>query len=71
MANRGYENAVEDLLNPEWFDPVDVDLLFRYLPGYEGPLFLVGYNAMGPRDVRSMRRRAYWTNAGEFVASGI
>ena len=34
----GYEVTVEKLLHPEMFDPVDDDLLFRFLPGYEGAL---------------------------------
>ncbi len=35
---KGYEATVEELLNPEVFDPVDDDLLFRFMPGYEGAL---------------------------------
>ena len=34
----GYEATVEDLLHPERFEPVDDDLLFRFMPGYEGAL---------------------------------
>ena len=37
-AGRGYEAAVEDLLNPEQFEPVDEELLYRFMPGYEGAL---------------------------------
>ena len=37
-AARGYEATVEELLNPEQFEPVDDDLLYRFLPGYEGAL---------------------------------
>ena len=37
-AARGYEATVEELLNPERFEAVDDDLLYRYLPGYEGAL---------------------------------
>ena len=38
MTQNGYESTVDDLLNPRRFDPVDDDLLFRYMPGYEGAL---------------------------------
>ena len=38
MTENGYEATVDDLLNPERFDPIDDDLLFRYMPGYEGAL---------------------------------
>ena len=37
-ASRGYESAVDELLNPEQFEPVDNDLLYRFMPGYEGAL---------------------------------
>ena len=37
-AARGYEATVEELLNPERFEPVDSDLLYRFMPGYEGAL---------------------------------
>ena len=37
-AESGYEATVDDLLNPERFEPVDADLLYRYMPGYEGAL---------------------------------
>ena len=37
-AETGYEATVEELLHPERFEPVDNDLLFRFLPGYEGAL---------------------------------
>ena len=37
-AATGYEATVEELLNPEQFEPVDNDLLYRFLPGYEGAL---------------------------------
>ena len=37
-AGRGYEAAVEDLLNPEQFEPVDEEMLYRFMPGYEGAL---------------------------------
>ena len=35
---KGYEATVEELLNPEQFAPVDNELLFRFMPGYEGAL---------------------------------
>ena len=37
-VDKGYEATVEELLHPEWFDPIDEDLLYRFLPGYEGAL---------------------------------
>ena len=37
-ADHGYEATVEDLLNPEQFQPVDEDMLYRFMPGYEGAL---------------------------------
>ena len=37
-AAKGYEAIVDELLNPEQFDPVDKDMLYRFLPGYEGAL---------------------------------
>ncbi len=37
-AAKGYEATVEDLLHPERFEPVDNDILFRFMPGYEGAL---------------------------------
>ena len=37
-AADGYEATVEDLLNPERFEPIDTDLLYRFMPGYEGAL---------------------------------
>ena len=37
-ASRGYEASVDELLNPEQFEPVDNDLLYRFMPGYEGAL---------------------------------
>ena len=37
-AETGYEATVEELLHPERFEPVDNDLLFRFMPGYEGAL---------------------------------
>ena len=35
-AAQGYEATVEELLHPESLDPIDEDLLFRFMPGYEG-----------------------------------
>ena len=36
---RGYEETtVDELLHPERFEPVDNDLLYRFMPGYEGAL---------------------------------
>ena len=37
-AAGGYEATVEDLLHPERFEPIDNDLLYRFMPGYEGAL---------------------------------
>ena len=37
-AAYGYETTVEDLLHPERFEPIDTDLLYRFMPGYEGAL---------------------------------
>jgi len=37
-ARKGYEATVEELLHPEEQPPIDDDILFRYLPGYEGAL---------------------------------
>ena len=37
-AAKGYEATVEDLLHPERFEPVDDEMLYRFLPGYEGAL---------------------------------
>ena len=37
-VDKGYEVTVEEFLHPEWFDPIDEDLLYRFLPGYEGAL---------------------------------
>ena len=38
QVDKGYEATVEEFLHPEWFDPIDEDLLYRFLPGYEGAL---------------------------------
>ena len=37
-AAKGYEATVEELLHPEDFEPVDAELLYRFMPGYEGAL---------------------------------
>ncbi len=37
-AAKGYEATVEDLLHPEEQPPIDDDILFRSMPGYEGAL---------------------------------
>ena len=37
-AAKGYEVTLDELLNPEQFEPLDNDLLYRFLPGYEGAL---------------------------------
>ena len=37
-ATKDYEATVEELLNPEQFEPIDDDMLYRFLPGYEGAL---------------------------------
>ena len=37
-AASGYEATVEELLHPERHEPVDDELLFRFMPGYEGAL---------------------------------
>ena len=37
-AAKGYEATVEELLHPEQQEAVDVELLYRFLPGYEGAL---------------------------------
>ena len=37
-AAKGYEVTVEDLLHPEDQPPIDDDILFRFMPGYEGAL---------------------------------
>jgi len=37
-AAKGYEATVEELLHPEDQPPIDDDILFRFLPGYEGAL---------------------------------
>ena len=37
-VDKGYEATVEEFLHPERFDPIDEDLLYRFLPGYEGAL---------------------------------
>ncbi len=34
----GYEATVEELLHPEEQPPIDEDIMYRYLPGYEGAL---------------------------------
>ena len=38
LAARGYEATVEELLHPEAQEDVDVELLYRFMPGYEGAL---------------------------------
>ena len=38
MVATGYEAAVEDLVNPERHPPIDEDMMYRYLPGFEGAL---------------------------------
>ena len=38
MAAKGYEATVEELLHPEDQPAIDDDMLFRYLPGFEGAL---------------------------------
>ena len=37
-AASGYEATVDELLHPERHEPVDDELLFRFMPGYEGAL---------------------------------
>ena len=37
-AAKGYEATVEELLHPEEQEAVDMDLLYRFMPGYEGAL---------------------------------
>ncbi len=37
-AAKGYEATVEELLHPEEQEPVDAELLYRFMPGYEGAL---------------------------------
>ena len=37
-AARGYEATVEELLHPERQEAVDLELLYRFIPGYEGAL---------------------------------
>ncbi len=37
-AAKGYEATVEELLHPEDQPPIDDDILYRFLPGYEGAL---------------------------------
>ena len=37
-AAKGYEATVEDLLHPDRFEPLDNELLYRFMPGYEGAL---------------------------------
>ena len=37
-AAKGYEATVEDLLHPEEQPPIDDDILYRSMPGYEGAL---------------------------------
>ncbi|PKB79775.1 MAG: hypothetical protein BZY88_11575 [SAR202 cluster bacterium Io17-Chloro-G9] len=34
----GYEATVEELINPERQPPIDEDIMYRYMPGYEGAL---------------------------------
>ena len=34
----GYEATVEELINPEGQPPIDEDIMYRYMPGYEGAL---------------------------------
>ena len=37
-AAKGYEATVEELLHPEEQEAVDMELLYRFMPGYEGAL---------------------------------
>ena len=37
-AEKGYEATVEELLHPEEQEEVDMELLYRFMPGYEGAL---------------------------------
>ena len=37
-AARGYAATVEELLHPEGQEAVDIELLYRFIPGYEGAL---------------------------------
>ena len=37
-AARGYAATVEELLHPERQEAVDIELLYRFIPGYEGAL---------------------------------
>ena len=37
-AARGYAAAVDELLHPEAQEPMDLELLYRFIPGYEGAL---------------------------------
>ena len=37
-ASKGYESVVEELLHPKAQPPIDEELMYRILPGYEGAL---------------------------------
>ena len=37
-ADKGYEATVEELLHPEEQEAVDLEMLYRFMPGYEGAL---------------------------------
>ena len=37
-AAKGYEATVEELIHPEKQEAVDIELLYRFMPGYEGAL---------------------------------
>ena len=38
LAAKGYEATVDELLHPEEQEAVDTELLYRFMPGYEGAL---------------------------------
>ena len=39
-VKKGYENVVEDLVEPERCDPIDEDVLRRYFGGENGPIYV-------------------------------
>ena len=41
----GYEATVEELINPEDHPPVDEDIMYRFMPGFDGSALVVNHGA--------------------------
>ena len=52
-STKSYEEIVEDLTNPEKFDPIDMSYVERYYTGE--PVACLLYTSPSPRDKRQSR----------------